>query len=201
MKKNHFYIVNILIMSVLVLASCGGGEYVPKPKGYNRIDLPAHEYQAFPLADYPYSFEYSKHAKVVVDSGRLAEPYWIDVSYPQFDANVEITYKPLNHNTKKLYELIEDSRKLVSKHQIKAYSIEEYVEKTKSGSKAYSFVLSGQVPSQYQFYVTDSVNHFLRGALYFRTATQNDSLAPVIEFISEDMQHLFSTLEWRNKKK
>jgi hypothetical protein len=36
----------------------------------------------------------------------------------------------------------------------------------------------------------------LRGALYFRTATANDSLAPVIEYIKADMIHLLNTLEW-----
>lgn len=191
-------ILNIGLLATM-LTACGG-EYNPKPKGYNRIDLPKAEYQTFDQ-NFPYTFEYSKHAKVVIDTTRLAEPFWIDIAYPQFEATVEVTYKPLKKDLKKLYELSEDSRKLVSKHQIKAYSIEEYQQKIKSGDMAYSFVLSGQVPSQYQFYTTDSINHFLRGALYFRTATQNDSLAPVIEFISADMKHLLQTLEWKSVKK
>ena len=38
-------------------------DHMPKPKGYNRITLPPPGYQA--LGDsFPYSFEYSKEAKV-----------------------------------------------------------------------------------------------------------------------------------------
>ena len=58
-------------------------------------------------------------------------------------------------------------------------------------------LLSGQVPSQVQFYVTDTKQHFLRGALYFTTATQNEYLAPIIAFIQEDILHLLHTLAWK----
>ena len=39
--------------------------------------------------------------------------------------------------------------------------------------------LEGEVPTQFQFYTSDSTHHFFRGALYFNTAMKNDSLAPV----------------------
>jgi len=61
--------------------------------------------------------------------------------------------------------------------------------------------LSGEVPSQFQFHITDSTQHFLRGALYFRTATKNDSLAPVIEYVKKDIVHLLNTLTWNDKIK
>jgi gliding motility-associated lipoprotein GldD len=98
-----------------------------------------------------------------------------------------------------LNDLVEDARKLTGKHQIKAYAIEEAEIKTPTGDVASVFELEGEVPSQFQFYVTDSTKHFLRGALYFRTATQNDSLAPVIEFVKKDIVHLLNTLKWQKK--
>ena len=58
--------------------------------------------------------------------------------------------------------------------------------------------LQGEVPSQFQFFSTDSVHHFIRGALYFNTATKNDSLAPSIEFVKMDIIHMLNTLEWRD---
>ena len=54
-----------------------------------------------------------------------------------------------------------------------------------------------RVASTYQFWVTDSVNHFLRGALYLNKVPNNDSLAPVLEYIQADMDHLIETLRWR----
>ena len=70
---------------------------------------------------------------------------------------------------------------------------------TKTGKVAVLAKLSGEVPSQYQFFSTDSINHFLRGALYFNTATQNDSLAPVIEFMRVDIMHLLNSLKWNDE--
>ena len=174
-------------------------EYTPKPKGYNRIDLPEPKYQLL-KEKHPYVFEYSTYAKILHDSSRLSEPHWINVFYPQHKANVQITYKALNKDPKVFFDLVNDARKLTSKHEIKAYSIDETTLKTPKGQTAFVFELTGEVPSQFQFYVSDSTNHFLRGALYFRTATANDSLSPVIEYIKKDVVHMLNTLEWTNMK-
>ena len=63
--------------------------------------------------------------------------------------------------------------------------------------RASVFELQGEVPSQFQFYTTDSTRHFFRGALYFRTATDNDSLAPVIEYVKTDMIRMLNTLKYK----
>jgi gliding motility-associated lipoprotein GldD len=181
-----------------ILVACGG-DYTPKPKGFNRINLPEQEYKQLP-DEYPYTFEMSQSAKIRPDTTLIAEPNWINVLYPKLGANIQLTYKPLNNDPKKLNDLIEDARKLTGKHQIKAYGIEEAEIKTPQGDVASVFELTGEIPSQFQFYVTDSTKHFLRGALYFRTATQNDSLAPVIEFVKKDIIHLLNTLKWQEKK-
>ena len=182
----------------LAIAGCNA-EYTPKPKGYNRIDLPAAAYQAL-QDEHPYTFEYSKYAKIRPDSSLIAQPHWINIVYPSLGANVQLTYKAINNNPKMLNDLIEDARKLTGKHQIKAYSIEETEIRTPQGDVASVFELEGEIPSQFQFYVTDTTTHFFRGALYFRTATQNDSLAPVIEYVKKDIVHMLNTLEFKDKK-
>ncbi|MFC6996206.1 gliding motility lipoprotein GldD [Rufibacter roseus] len=199
MKKSKLHFLAALFCGLTFLAGCAE-EYTPKPKGYNRIDLPEHEYQKL-QAQHPYIFEHSKHAKILKDSSRIAEPHWIDIYYPKFNANIQITYKSFNQDPKKFNDLVEDARRLTSRHQIKAYAIEESQIKTPTGITASIFELEGEVPSQFQFYLTDSTNHFFRGALYFRTATANDSLAPVIEYIKRDAVHLLNTLHWNEQVK
>jgi gliding motility-associated lipoprotein GldD len=190
------YSVVFLGCCLLALMGCHQ-EYVPKPKGYNRIDLPKPQYQ--PLRQpHPYFFEYSAYSKILRDSSRSALPHWINVYYPRFNANVQLTYRTVNNDPKVLNNLLEDARKLTIKHQIKAEAIEEAVLKTPKGLTASVAELSGEVPSQFQFYVTDSTRHFFRGALYFRTATANDSLAPVIDYIKKDIIHMLNTLEFKN---
>lgn len=181
------------------LFSCNSNEtYIPKPRAYNRIDLPEHGYQQLPDS-FPYSFEYSQHAKILPDTSWIAEPYWINIYYPELVANVQLTYKPLDGSEEKLNEHFRDSYKLTAKHQIKAYAIEEGIVRTPSGKVAVVNELTGEVPSQFQFFTTDSTDHYLRGALYFRTSTQNDSLAPVIEYVKKDIMHMLNTLKWEGE--
>lgn len=199
MKWNVIFIC----IGFVTFAACKT-DFMPKPKGYNRIELPKNTFLALPDS-FPYHFEYSAHAKILKDSSWIAEPYWIDLYYPEFEASIQVSYKPVMNNEQLLMEYLATAYKLTSKHQIKAYAIDEIVTETMTGKTAVIFELSGEVPSQYQFFATDSVNHFLRGALYFNTATQNDSLAPVIQFIRTDIIHLLNTLQWqeeiRNHKK
>ena len=172
--------------------------YLPKPPGYPRIILPKHEYKTF-KGSFPYSFEVSEHAIVTKDTSGHTEPYWINIQYPAFKAEIQVTYKPVKNNTRLLREYFSDAYKLTAKHQIKASSIQEKGLKTAQGHPAILAELSGEVPSQAQFYTSDMTHHFLRGALYFNTATQNDYLAPVISFIKEDIIHLIHTLTWKDR--
>ena len=184
-----------LLVLFFLLASCEQS-YTPKPKGYNRLILPAHEYTVLPDS-LPYSFEISTAARILRDSSYIAERYWIDLFYPAITANIQITYKNLNQDQQFLRELVNDSYKLTAKHQIKAYAIEESIVKTPAGKTAVIAELEGEVPSQFQFFITDSTHNFIRGALYFRTSTKNDSLAPAIEYMKIDAMHLINTLRWK----
>jgi gliding motility-associated lipoprotein GldD len=171
-------------------------EHLPKPLGYNRLLLPSHDYTQLPDS-FPYTFEYSKHAKLLKDTSRISERYWIEIYYPQLKSNIHITYKLVN-SQKVLREFLDDSYTLTSKHQIKAYAINEVISKTPSGKTAVIAELEGEVPSQFQFTITDSAKNFMRGALYFNTPVANDSLAPAIEFMKRDMMQIINTLEWKH---
>ncbi|MFZ6012934.1 MAG: gliding motility lipoprotein GldD [Bacteroidota bacterium] len=192
-----FISVIFFVIACAVLISCDR-QYLPKPLGYNRLVLPEPAYQASPDS-LPYSFEYSKHAKLLDDTSAINERYWIEIYYPQLKSNVHVTYKPLYNSKTLLKEYLDDSYTLTAKHQIKAYAINEVISKTPSGKTAVIADLEGEVPSQFQFTITDSTTHFLRGALYFNTKVQNDSLAPAIEYMKKDIMHLINTLEWKNR--
>ena len=195
MQKVNKLLLIAGFISLLVFTVACEQEYFPKPKGFNRIELPPHQYQA--LADtFPYYFEYSEQAKILKDSSWISERFWIEVFYPEMDATFEITYKPILGNPDRLKEFYETAYRLTAQHQAKAYSIERGDVRLPDGKTAIVVELEGEVPSQFQFYTTDSTMHFLRGALYFKTATQNDSLAPVIEYLKIDMMHLLNTLQF-----
>lgn len=194
-KGMNIKVIMILICFVVITA-CGGGNYTPLPRGYFRIDLPEHKYQTFDTT-YPYSFEYPVYAVIDEFTYDPQKKYWINVRIPQFKATVYLSYKAVDNN---LDTYLVDSYTLVSKHIPKADNIQDSIiinrEKNIFGL-VYQIEGSGAA-SPYQFFVTDSASHFLRGALYFDIVPNNDSLQPVIEFLTNDIKHIINTLEWNS---
>jgi gliding motility-associated lipoprotein GldD len=68
---------------------------------------------------------------------------------------------------------------------------------TPNGITGIFFKVGGNAATARQFFVTDSVAHFLRGALYFDATPNADSLSVVNDFLEVDMKHLINTLEWK----
>jgi gliding motility-associated lipoprotein GldD len=173
-------------------------DYTPKPRAYYRIDLPIKEYHLL-SGDFPYSFEYPMYARINPYQGKWkgtdTSDYWINVEFPQFKSRIHLTYKTVKNN---LANLIEDAHTYAYKHSIKADAIiqSEFVD---SLANVYSvlFDIKGNTASSVQFYATDSVRHFIRGALYFDCEPNKDSLAPVTEFLRTDVVKMIETLIWR----
>jgi gliding motility-associated lipoprotein GldD len=181
---------------ILLVISCDNN-YYPKPRGYFRIDLPEKSYVVFDTA-FPYSFEVPVYAKILPDTDPQAEPYWINVSFPQFRGILHLSYKKINGN---LTNYLEDTRTMVMKHIPKASSIDNKAyENPEKKVYGLTYTISGvAAASPYQFYLTDSTRYFVRGALYFNSVPNNDSLAPVIDFLKEDINHLIETFEWKEE--
>lgn len=171
-------------------------EFTPKPLGYMKITFPEKKYTVFDTT-YPYSFEYPVYGVIQPDKSSIAEPYWINIAFPQFDGKIHISYKKVEGN---LDAYLEDSRTLAYKHTIKADAIVETVF-SDSVKRVYGLVyeIKGNAASSAQFHLTDSNKHFLRGSLYFNVQPNVDSLGPVIEFFKEDIKHLMETFEWKNQ--
>lgn len=192
-----FTISSIVAVLITTLLSSCQREFLPKPIGYNRLILPDPEYRALPDT-FPYRFNYSKHARMLPDTSRLSERYWIEIFYPELNSTIHITYKSIQNNEQLLKEFMNDAYTLAAKHQIKAYAIDEAIVTTPNGKTAVVVELQGEVPSQMQFTITDSTNNFLRGALYFNTKVHNDSLKPAIEYMKKDMMHMINSFDWKN---
>ena len=184
------------VASCLLCAGCGQHS-VPRPRGYFRIDLPEHTYSDF-HADpvfraYPYSFEQSRQAAVSVHPEQ-GEHYWDDLCYPRLNARIHCSYKPVAGN---LRELSDDAQRFVYNHAGKATSIpEQGYDNPEARVWGVYYELRGNTASPCQFYLTDSIGHFFRGALYFDCAPNQDSLAPVTAWLEEDVRHLIETFRW-----
>lgn len=168
---------------------------VPKQRGYFRIDLPKREYVPFEEKDFPYSFNVPSYAKVEKDTDAGAEPYWVNVQFPSMKATIHVSYQKLHNN---LDEIVDDVHYLAFKHEVRADAINtkefHYDEKQVHGLL---FDIKGDAASVLQFCVTDSTKNFVRGALYFNVPPNKDSLAPVVNFVRDDIIEMISSFEWK----
>lgn len=191
---HNFRYIIVLLLFIIGFTSCED-EYVPKPRGYFRIDLPEPAYKSFAPEECDFKFDLNKLAYILPDKEGLQEPCWYNVYYPKFKATIHLSYKKIDNN---LVEMTEDARSLVYKHTVKASDIQEYPIVDDS-LNVYGLVyeLEGDAASLMQFYLTDSVSHFVRGALYFNVAPNHDSLAPVTAFIKHDIKQMVNSFEWK----
>ncbi len=189
-----------LFLLCLSLLSCKPASYTPKPRGYYAVSFPKHEYQQFNVPGYPYSFEYPVYANIIKDTnffGKKAEnPWWIDIDFPTIGGKLYISYKVIS-GQQTMDKLLADAHELTYYHDKKANYIEPQSFVNNYGVSGVLFNVGGDAASAYQFIASDSVKHYLRGALYFDVTPNADSLRPMNEFLKQDIEHLVSTLRWQ----
>lgn len=201
MRKKHFQPFAIIILaSTAFLISCNTNYTVNKKRGFFKIDFPEKKYRLYDQPGYPYSFEYPVYANIVKDStffeDKPENDWWINIDFPQFNGRVFVSYKEIGKN--KFESLVNDAFTLSYKqHTYKASSIEPVPFRTSNNIDGIYFSLTGNTATANQFFVTDSVKHFLRGALYFDAAPNEDSLSVVNDFLKKDLQHMINTLNWK----
>ena len=188
------------VFIALLLLACNTNYTVNKKRGYFRIDFPEKKYKLFDQPDYPYSFEYPEYAAILKDTtffeGRPENEWWINIDFPQFSGRVFVSYKEIGKN--KFDSLVNDAFTLSFKqHSTKASSIEPTPFRTPNNIDGFYFTLEGNTATANQFFLTDSVQHFLRGALYFDATPNEDSLSVVNDFLKKDLQHMINTLKWK----
>jgi gliding motility-associated lipoprotein GldD len=186
----------ILLTVVIALLACNS-DYTLKQRGYYRIDFPEHAYRKYERPGSPYSFEYPVYANVVQDTtffeSRPENDYWINIDFPQFSGKIYISYKEVKKNN--FDSLVSDAFKMTYKHSSKATEIRDSLMHTPAGLTGVFFEVGGNAATAKQFFVTDSVKHFIRGALYFDASPNADSLRVVNNFLEKDMHHLINTLQ------
>ncbi|MDP2235754.1 MAG: hypothetical protein Q8J88_04900 [Bacteroidales bacterium] len=189
---SHFFFV--VIISFFFLTACEQN-YSPKPRGYFRIDLPQKSWKKYDALQ-QYNFEYPEYAEVIPDPDSPVEESWLNIEFPQMKASLHLSYKKLNNN---LNVFVEDARTMAMKHLPKANAItDSIISFQEANIYGALYQIGGKgVASPLQFYVTDSANHFVRGALYFNIRPNNDSIEPLIRFVKADVLHFMQTLEWK----
>jgi gliding motility-associated lipoprotein GldD len=181
--------ISMLIITLFSVFSCKD-EVLPKPASYLRLDYPEAEYVNFDNSTSAFAFEMNSEAnfKGGKDGG-------FAITYPKMKATIYLTYKPVNNDIDKL---LRDAQKLTYEHVIKADDILEqpYLNPSR---KVYGmfYQVDGNAATNSQFYVTDSIKHFVTGSVYFYAKPNYDSIMPAASYVRNDMQRLMETLKWK----
>lgn len=160
----------------------------PKPMAYLRLDYPEAKYTTTEKRGF-FTFEQNTFAECTPTTASN-----FNLVYPEMKATVYLNYNQVNHN---LDSLLNDAYKLPYKHLSKAESIPERIF-VNPQNKVYGtlFTVVGNAASQYQFFLTDSIDHFLVGSLYFYAKPNYDSIYPAVKYIEKDLVRLMETLQW-----
>jgi len=190
----------LFFWGMIVFVGCEEATYTPKPRGFPRVVYPEKAYRSFDTNYCRFTFQYPVYAEVVRDTMFFGEKppsdCWFNIVIPSLNATVHCSYYAIGG--KNTYDKLRgDAYALAGKHNSKADYIDELPVRKPNGVSGMVFDIQGPAASPFQFYLTDSTNHFLRGALYFNSQVRPDSLAPVFDFVKKDVMEMINTFEWR----
>ncbi|MBW7845001.1 MAG: gliding motility lipoprotein GldD [Bacteroidia bacterium] len=194
MLKTKVRLLSIACIISLSIISCKD-TYTPKPRGFQRFEFPPKQYKPY-TNSCGFSFEIPDYAVVLPDFSSEHQKCWVNVFYQPYNATLHISYDKAKSRTE-LFKLMEDARTLVYKHTIKADEIYETQIQNKY-LQGMIYDLSGNTATNFQFYVSDTVSNYIRGALYFNVQTNIDSVKPVLNFLEKDVMHMIETIRWNN---
>ncbi len=184
----------IFIFFVFLVSACNNQDAQPKPSAFLALEYPEVKYEPANL-DCPYTFEKNEQAEIRASRNNI--PCWLNLGYKRMNGMIFITYRPVQNN---LDSLLKDAQKLPLQHTIKADQIEGDLY-TNENHRTYGmfYEVSGDAASQAQFYLTDSINHFITGSVYFNRQPNYDSIVPAADYLKNDIKHLMETVRWQEK--
>ncbi len=179
-----------LLPGIVALTLCGcKDDAIPKPAGHLSLEYPIPEYAAF-SNDCPYGFNMNNEAVI---KGKPDCSF--QINYPKMKATIYLTYKPVNGN---INALLRDAQKLTYEHVIKADDIiEQPFVNAKSKVYGMFYRIQGNAATNAQFYVTDSVKHFVTASVYFYAKPNFDSILPAAVYVRNDMRMIMESMNWK----
>ena len=187
----------LLLLSIVISCIACGNDPIPKPKAMLRLEYPQPSYKKVDIP-LPFTFEKNELADPIsnIKLDGIHNIYGVDINYPKLKGTVYLTYKKVENDN--LTDLLRDAQNLTQKHTMKADEIEgDIYENPKSKVFGMFYEVGGNAASQSQFYVTDSINHFLVGSLYFYAKPNYDSIYPAAVYLKNDIKHIMETIEWK----
>ena len=177
-----------LLVLLAFLFACSNNSYTPVPKAYYKIHLPKKQYEKVSFKEF-FLFEKPAYSQL-----NYLDNQSFNIEFKDLNATLHFSYFILQDN---LLDHISYCNYLAYKHDFIAESISEniFVNK-KENVFGLLYDYDGATATSTQFYLTDSINHFVRGALYFNYEV-TDSISPINSFLKEDVRYMIESFVWQ----
>lgn len=183
-----------IMMLLFLIAGCGEEMLVPKPPTYLRLELPEHKYIQYSDENCPYTFSVQElfTVKSVDGDGNACHK---DVDLGPLNGSLHISYIEMEEPLSTYVNFVNDK---VDEHKVMASAIDDWkILRPENNVYCTFFELQGDVASPFQFYLTDSVDHFMSGVVYFNAVPNYDSLKPSLDYLKVDLEYMIKSLQWR----
>jgi len=189
----------IALLLLLVLSCNNGPELIPRPRAYPRILFPDKTYITFEQPGCPFTFDYPGYgiieAREPISQELDAHSCWFDIHMPSFNARLHCSYHAIG-SAAEFDDYVNDAFKIANRISQRANYMNEYRVANTYGTGGLIFEFDGPAASPMHFFLTDSTSHFMKAALYFNTQVRPDSLAPITEFIKDDIAFMINSFLW-----
>lgn len=185
----------LLAISTLlfILISCGEETYIPKPPAYLRTELPDHNYKRH-IDSCGYEFDLPEIYTVEQAPGDTNSSCHRRIQLGPMNGTVYFRYWKMNEP---LAFYINNANDEVDKHKTKASDIIDH-SILRHDDRVFGtlFRLEGDVATPFQFYLTDSTDHFMYAEVLFNFAPNYDSLKPTLDYLQVDLEKLMESFKW-----
>lgn len=187
----------IFLLTLVTLTSCGN-DPIPKPKGYLRLEYPQADYKMY-NQDLPFAFDRNMQSDTIIYKPLQddVKSFGLNIEYKKLKGTIYLTYKAID-GKERLVKYLKNAQNFTQEHTKKADAIEEVVWENPV-NKVYGmfYEVGGNAASQSQFYITDSINHFLTGSLYFYAKPNYDSILPAANYLQKDIKRIMESVQWK----
>ena len=191
-----FSFVSVLIVALTAIAIV---EYVvddttmPRPRAMMRIDRIDSTYTHVDILPLGLLVNNSAVAKESTDSTTGDGSRWLNISYPHYRSTVYCSFVPVSRGN--LAQHLDNRRKRISLNAEGREMRSAVFEDSLGRYTAEVFFAGADVPTPLQFITTDSTSFIFTGALYVDGRNNPDSIAPVVDYITDDVMTMLQNLK------
>lgn len=195
---HKFFYCKLVVLLLISLISCSDDESVPKPPTYLRTDLPDHTYRSI-SQDCPYELKMAEIFNYKPCEYQQSNFCMQQIDLGPLNGSLFLYYLKIPSKDS-LPEIINYANDKVDEHKIKADKI-DFKQIINKKNKVFGtfFELKGNVATNFQFYLTDSTKHFIRGEVLLNCRPNYDSLRPTLDYLKIDLMEMVNNFQWKEK--